>query len=97
MAGRKAHSTARREALEEAGVIGRISKRPFGSFRYRKRLIGEIITCEVRVFPLRVERQRHKWREKSERKTRWLPLEQALKAIDEPELRMLIERFSVFA
>jgi 8-oxo-dGTP pyrophosphatase MutT (NUDIX family) len=96
MAGRKAHSTARREALEEAGVIGRISKRPFGSFRYRKRLIGEIITCEVRVFPLRVERQRHKWREKSERKTRWLPLEQALKAIDEPELRMLIERFSAF-
>lgn len=95
MRGRKPHGTARREALEEAGLEGRISKRAVGSFRYRKREgRGGAITCEVHVFPLRVERQRRKWREKDERKIRWFSVHDALGTVEEPELKLLIEQFS---
>ena len=57
--GLKPHSVAAREALEEAGLTGRMSKEPIGSYRYRKRLRnGAALTCEVDVFPMAVLKQR---------------------------------------
>ena len=89
--GRTPSGTARREALEEAGLVGRVGKRALGSFRYRKRLgRGRAVTCEVHVFPLNVERQRTRWREKNERQTRWFSPDDAAAAVREPELRHLI-------
>src|SRR5450755_5016864 len=46
------HVAAAREAREEAGVVGKISRRPIGWFSYEKRLKRGII-----VFALKVERQ----------------------------------------
>jgi 8-oxo-dGTP pyrophosphatase MutT (NUDIX family) len=83
--------TARQEALEEAGLVGRIGHRSLGSFRYRKRLRqGRPVTCEVHVFPLNVKRQRRHWREKHQRKTRWFSANEAAAAVLEPELRRII-------
>src|SRR5262245_13731602 len=67
------HATAAREALEEAGVIGKIGKDPIGSFSHRKVLRqGETVVCEVEVYPLEVTDQRKTWPEKGKRKIRWL-------------------------
>jgi 8-oxo-dGTP pyrophosphatase MutT (NUDIX family) len=95
MKGRKPHLSAAREALEEAGVTGRISKRPVGSYGYVKRLKnGAPLECRVEVFPLKVQRQRKSWPERHERASRWFAAAEAAQAVDEPELQKLIGDFA---
>lgn len=81
--GLTAAATAAREAFEEAGVIGNIvGDKPVGSYRYEKqRTPRKVITCEVSVFLLAVERQLRKWPEKSERDTKWFAPEDAAKVV----------------
>src|SRR4029077_10012083 len=56
--------SAAREAREEAGVVGKISRRPIGWFSYENRLKrGIIIVCKVQVFALKVKRQQESWPE----------------------------------
>lgn len=95
---RTAQGAAAREALEEAGVKGDIAKHPFGAYHYDKRQPnGEIIPCRVDVFPLRVKRQGRTWPEAAQRTRRWFTLAEAVDAVDEPELKELIERFGAQA
>jgi 8-oxo-dGTP pyrophosphatase MutT (NUDIX family) len=95
MKGRKPHAAAAREALEEAGVVGRIAKRAVGSYRYVKRLKnGAPLLCTVEVFPMMVSGQRDRWRERDQRAIRWFPAEAAADAVEEPELRALIDDFA---
>ena len=95
MKGRKPRSAAKREALEEAGVVGRIGKRSIGTFHYAKRLAdGELVTCEVHVFPLAVIRQRKRWPEQRQRALRWFAPEEAAQVVQEPELAALLEAFA---
>jgi len=62
MKGRKPHATAAIEALQEAGLLGKIEKKKLGSYHYRKRLKnGAALLLRVDVFPLRVVRQRKSW------------------------------------
>jgi 8-oxo-dGTP pyrophosphatase MutT (NUDIX family) len=96
MTGIKPHRAARREALEEAGLVGRLEKGCLGSFHYQKRLRqGRAVTCEVHVFPLNVQRQRRRWREKKQRETRWFTTDAAVAAVRDPGLRRLIAEFAV--
>jgi 8-oxo-dGTP pyrophosphatase MutT (NUDIX family) len=84
---------AAREAIEEAGVVGKISSEPVGSYLYEKRLRnGKSVLCEVQVFPLKVKRQQKSWREKGQRECAWFPLAEAAKAVGEPVLGTLIRR-----
>jgi 8-oxo-dGTP pyrophosphatase MutT (NUDIX family) len=93
--GKSARQSAAREAFEEAGVIGRISRRAVGSFSYEKRLKdGETVECEVRVFPLHVKRQTKEWPEKEDRKVKWLSADKAAKKVDEPTLGELIRQLA---
>jgi 8-oxo-dGTP pyrophosphatase MutT (NUDIX family) len=86
MKGRKPHASAAREALEEAGLVGQVSKAPIGSYRYAKRLKGgEAVACKVEVFALAV---------KSQRTIRWFSLEEAADAVQEAELGELIRSAS---
>ena len=95
MKGRKPHAAAAREALEEAGVIGRIAKKSIGSYQYVKRLKnGAPLLCTVDVFPMMVERQRDRWREQDQRTLQWFPAEEAAVAVEEPELQALIDEFA---
>jgi 8-oxo-dGTP pyrophosphatase MutT (NUDIX family) len=88
------HEAAAREAIEEAGVTGPVEADPLGSYRYDKRLAnGAAIRCRVQVFPLRVEVERTRWREKHQRVRRWFPVQEAAGLVAEPELRALLHRF----
>jgi 8-oxo-dGTP pyrophosphatase MutT (NUDIX family) len=95
MKGRKPHTTAALEALEEAGLLGKIEKTRLGSYHYHKRLKnGGTILCRVDVFPLRVVRQRKSWPEKKQRVTKWFSAPDAAELVQEPELAGLIGEFA---
>lgn len=89
--GVKPHASAAREALEEAGVVGRTDAEAIGAYRYRKRLKnGNEAPCKVEVFPLEVKSQRKRWRERDERSVRWFKLRKAAEVVQEPGLRRLL-------
>ncbi|MBP0574910.1 NUDIX domain-containing protein, partial [Mycobacterium tuberculosis] len=54
MKGMKDRDAAAREALEEAGLTGRISQRPIGHYRYFKRTLDAFQPCRVDVYRLDV-------------------------------------------
>ena len=94
MKGRKPHMAAAQEALEEAGVVGKMGKEPVGSYRYTKRMKnGATHVCDVTVFPMKVDRQRKRWPEMDQRATRWFPIGEAAKLVGEPELQEVIRNF----
>jgi 8-oxo-dGTP pyrophosphatase MutT (NUDIX family) len=89
----KPHAAAKREAFEEAGVIGEIGKRAIGTYAYAKRLEGnETVRCTVKVFPLEVRKESKRWPERGERKARWFSPEEAAEAVDEQALGDLLRR-----
>jgi 8-oxo-dGTP pyrophosphatase MutT (NUDIX family) len=81
---------AAREALEEAGVTGRVRGKPIGTYQYWKRGVASFELCEVKVYPLEVERQLETWREKGQREAHWFSPEDAADLVEEPGLRALI-------
>jgi 8-oxo-dGTP pyrophosphatase MutT (NUDIX family) len=91
--GKTPQRSAVREAFEEAGVVGAVSKIPIGTFIYQKRLAkGGPVNCEVRVFVLKVKSQRKVWPEQREREVRWFSATAAAKIVREPELGVIIRR-----
>lgn len=89
----KPHVMALREAFEEAGVRGKISKRAFGSYRYEKRLTTtKSVECEVRVFPLHVQEELEEWPEKDQRERCWLKPEEAAETISDHGLVPMLKR-----
>lgn len=83
---------AAREALEEAGVIGKVSEKPTGRYSYWKRMNDHFALCEVKLYLLEVERQLDNWAEKNERHCRWFKLADAADLVDEPGLGTAIRR-----
>ncbi len=95
MKGKKPHVCAAREALEEAGVKGKIGKSAIGCYRYVKRLPKDgAIPCSVDVYPLMVERQLKRWAEQGQRSLGWFSATDAASLVDEGELGSLIEAFA---
>jgi len=87
-------SAARREAMEEAGLSGRIGTQVLGSYSYEKRLkTGGTHLCRVTVFAMEVIAQHESWPERGRRQTRWLSVREAAAAVHEEELRALILAF----
>jgi 8-oxo-dGTP pyrophosphatase MutT (NUDIX family) len=87
--------TAALEAVEEAGVEGRIARKSCGVYGYVKFLrSGEGQACRVSVFPLEVAVQRDAWREQDQRTARWFAWEEAAAAVLEPDLAKLIRKFA---
>lgn len=78
------------EAKQEAGVTGRVSKRPIGRYRYWKRLSDSFVPITVAVFPLEVVAEMQEFRERSQRMRGWLSPEEAELLIDDPELKSII-------
>jgi 8-oxo-dGTP pyrophosphatase MutT (NUDIX family) len=95
MRGRKPHAAAAIEALEEAGLLGKIEKIKIGSYHYSKRMKnGAGIACRVDVFPMQVERQRKRWLEQGQRVTSWFHFAEAAALVHEPELARLIHQLA---
>ncbi len=91
---KRAHRVAAIEAYEEAGLRGKISRRPVGQFKHRKRKGKRKITCEVQLFPLEVKKQHARWPERGQRKVVWLPAAKAARRVRQAKLRELIESFA---
>jgi hypothetical protein len=89
------HAAAAQEAEEEAGVRGKISRNPLGSFTYDKRIVGGIsITATIIVFPLAVREVMDEWKESKWRRRRWFAIDEVADAIEEPELHEIINSFA---
>ena len=95
MKGRKDHDAAAQEALEEAGVSGRIHKHPMGAYTYEKRLVNGTDHVSVMVYLLEVEKEAGKWPEKDERQREWVSTREAAKRVDEPALAAIIKQLDV--
>jgi phosphohistidine phosphatase len=83
--GLSAPESAAKEALEEAGIEGRVQDRPVGRYHYEK--WGGV--CHVEVYPMAVERVLERWDE-SYRDREWVSLEEAVRRVEEPQLKALI-------
>lgn len=86
-------TAAEKEALEEAGVRGRIAECSIGSFRYDKERNGVSSEMLVDVYPLEVSEQLTDWQEMKDRERQWLPIDTAADVVREPQLQELIRRF----
>lgn len=87
----KPYDTAALEAFEEAGVRGRIKKKPIGSYIYEKRLDnGGGVLCQVSVHLLKVAEELDDWPEKAERERLWVSLGQGAMLISEGGLVKLL-------
>jgi 8-oxo-dGTP pyrophosphatase MutT (NUDIX family) len=88
------HDSAKNEAMEEGGVVGRIGERSIGCYHYTKLLDGAAVPCRVEVFLLEVEEQLTSWLEEGQRHIRWFEVQEAGEAVQEPELSALIRNLA---
>jgi 8-oxo-dGTP pyrophosphatase MutT (NUDIX family) len=87
--------SAAQEAFEEAGVRGKVAKRPVGAYAYDKRLKnGRLQHVRVAVFPLQVETEAEAFPELGQRQKRWATPLEAARLVDEPELMVLLATFN---
>lgn len=93
MEGKTPWRAAEIEALEEAGVTGRISCTPIGTYVYDKVCDdGARVSCRVTLFPLIVRNLERHWKERHQRRRRWFSVKGAARAVNEPQLvRILAE------
>jgi len=94
MKGRKPWQAAAREALEEAGVVGRARKKSIGNFLYFKRRATSFDLCRVDVYLLDFAKQLETWREIGQRETRWVALEEAAEMVDEQGLAAILRKIA---
>jgi 8-oxo-dGTP pyrophosphatase MutT (NUDIX family) len=95
MDGVKPTGVAAREAEEEAGITGVVDKTAIGQYRYMKMLRdGVELPCRVEVFPLKVTDESPDWDEMDARARRWCSVAEAVSAVLEPQLKMVIRRFA---
>jgi 8-oxo-dGTP pyrophosphatase MutT (NUDIX family) len=78
------------EAREEAGVEGRLSEEPVGSFTYDK--FGG--TCRVQVFTMRVTQILSRWDEQALRERQWFEIQEASRRVGREPVARLIARFA---
>lgn len=96
MAGKSNAQAARQEALEEAGIKGRISKSRLAKFAYRRiEPDGSTSPCVVSVFTLRVSRELDTWPEQHQRDRHWFTPEAAAAVVFVPSLASLLSLLMV--
>jgi 8-oxo-dGTP pyrophosphatase MutT (NUDIX family) len=92
--GKSSAKSAAQEAFEEAGVTGKLRKRPVGSYAYDKRLKnGRMQHVRVAVFALLVEAEAEVYPEAAQREKSWVSLTEAARLVDEPELMVVLATF----
>ena len=96
MKGRTRREAAAIEAMEEAGVEGRMIRKAVGAYDYLKVLrSGDSQPCRVTVYAVEVTIQHDTWREQDQRSSQWFVWDAAAAAVHEPGLARLIRRFAV--
>jgi len=86
--------SAANEAMEEAGVTGKLNERPLGVYYYEKTVEnGKNYPCIVTIYELKVQKTWADYQEKSERRRKWFSQKGAAKRVLEPDLALLIKSF----
>ncbi|MDS7594784.1 NUDIX hydrolase [Agrobacterium tumefaciens] len=94
MKGKKPHEAALIEAWEEAGVRGRVKKKPVGRYTYLKMLDnGDVTPCVVDVFQIEVSDTKTSFKERGERRVDWVSPVEAARRVREIELKSLLVDF----
>ena len=84
--------SAAQEALEEAGVVGTVSRRAIGRFEYEK--WGGL--CQVEVYPLRVDTELAQYDEQDFREREWLTPTEAAARVQLPDVDKMIRELRRF-
>jgi 8-oxo-dGTP pyrophosphatase MutT (NUDIX family) len=84
-----AYDSARQEAYEEAGILGKLYSVPIGEYQYNK-WNG---TCNVEVYRLEIEQILPEWPENFRYRV-WFGINEAVECIKEKKLKKLIQRMS---
>lgn len=79
-------ASAAKEALEEAGISGKVKKKKVGTYSYKK--WGE--NYFVKVYKMKVKKIYSKWDEKHFRERLWIPLKKVSKFINHENLLSII-------
>lgn len=88
------HEAAAREAFEEAGVVGHASPSAVGQFQSQKTgKSGQPIATRVTVYALEVDAERSRWPEMAERERCWFSLQEAVRAVQNDQLKRIIFDF----
>ncbi len=88
----KPYRCAQREASEEAGVRGKVRKKPLGYYSYLK---DQEQPLTVSVHLLRLESETTHFREYGERQKIWISPADAASLVDEPELQEIFRAIDV--
>jgi 8-oxo-dGTP pyrophosphatase MutT (NUDIX family) len=82
------------EAWQEAGVRGKVRKKPVGRYTYLKSLDdGDVVPCVVDVFQIEVDDMAEKFRERGQRRYQWVSPDEAARRVREVELKALLVEF----
>ncbi|MDV7339461.1 NUDIX hydrolase [Terasakiella sp. A23] len=90
----KARHSAEKEAYEEAGVRGILSKTLIGEYNYKKTPQKGGDHCRVKVFALEVREELDKWPEMDKRTKIWMSPGKAIKSVKEKKLKKILISFS---
>ncbi|MCW6506888.1 NUDIX hydrolase [Lichenifustis flavocetrariae] len=90
MKGLKDWEAAAIEARQEAGLVGKVKRKPLGSYSYFKRFPDRFELVQVTVYPLWVQRELDDWAERCERQSFWLAPRIAADLVQETDLAELI-------
>lgn len=79
--------SAKKEAFEEAGVLGSNETTEVGTFKLNK----SIGTCLIKVYTMEVYEMLEDYPEKKDRQRKWFSMEEASKRISIPEIGEIIK------
>ncbi|MEX2617924.1 MAG: NUDIX hydrolase [Alphaproteobacteria bacterium] len=85
--------SAAQEAYEEAGVEGIVAPESIGAYHYIKAEGKGGGGRRVDVYPMAVSRVLAHWPEMDQRRRKWMSLAESIDAVEEPELKQLLEKF----
>lgn len=91
--GEQTFQAAAREAFEEAGVSGDLTKEVFGTYLYSKD--STALRYHVSVHLLRLASRAKVFPESGIRRTQWFSIEAAINLAAQPGLKSILERFKI--
>jgi 8-oxo-dGTP pyrophosphatase MutT (NUDIX family) len=91
--GKKPHRAAEIEAREEAGLVGKVGKKPVGSYAMWKRLEDHFVLATVVVYPFDVQQRLPTFKEMDQREVQAFPQLVAADMVVEGGLSYLILNF----
>ena len=85
--------SAVKEAWEEAGITGSVSRERLGVYRYIKTRRCDVKACSVSVYAMKVTAVLPKWPEQRVRRRRWMRIDEAICSVMDRDLRRLLITF----